>query len=127
MIFDYYKQFFEISTEDAVIRLRNACIPFMYEGSIFENGKIDLYCPIWVIITLNVTITIFGNMARYIKFETNNEEKQYKSDIKNFTKNVPLITMYAILMPVFLSLLIKFTGSRHISKMTFTMFSIYGY
>ena len=94
MNFEYYKQFFDITTEEAIIRLRNACVPFFYQGSIFE-GKIDLYCPIWVIITLNVTITIFGNMARYIKFETSNDEKQYKSDVKNFTKNVPLITMYA--------------------------------
>mmetsp|Transcript_7523 Transcript_7523/g.8493 ORF Transcript_7523/g.8493 Transcript_7523/m.8493 type:complete len:300 (+) Transcript_7523:33-932(+) len=124
---EYYKQYFEVTTEDVVIRMRNSCLPFLYQGSIFENGKIDLYGPIWVIITLNITITIFGNMARYIKFETHNDEKQYISDITNLTRNVPLVTVYFILMPVFLSCFIKMSGSRHISKITFTIMAIYGY
>lgn len=123
---DYYKQYFDITTKEVIARLSRACFP-LYQGTIYENGKVDLYGPIWVIITLNIAITVFGNMAKYVRFETRNEEDKYKSDIRNLTKSVPIITMYFICMPTFLSLLVKFSGTEHISKLMFKTLSIYGY
>jgi hypothetical protein len=92
---DYYKEYFDVSTNEVITRLRKAILP-TYHGTIFENGKVDLFGPIWVIITLNVAITVFGNIAKYIKFNTSDDEVQYKTDIKNITQSVPLITFYFI-------------------------------
>lgn len=123
---DYYKQYFDVTTEEVITRLSKACAP-LYQGTIFENGKVDLYGPLWIIITLNVAITIFGNMARFVKFETSDDNKKYISEVDSLAKSAPLITMYFIAMPAFLSILIKISGSEQISKLTFKILSIYGY
>jgi hypothetical protein len=80
-----------------------------------------------VIITLNVAITIFGNMARFVKFGSKHEADKYTTDIKNLTRSVPLLTMYFICMPAFLTILVKVSGTVRISKVTFKVLSIYGY
>lgn len=123
---EYYKQYFEITTEQVIERIIKATVP-TYQGSIFDNGNIDLYGPVWVIITLNVAITIFGNMSRFIKFETSSDEKKYKSELNGLTSSITIITLYFILLPVFLSVLIKVTGTKKISKAIFKIMSIYGY
>jgi hypothetical protein len=121
---EFYKQFFEVTTEEVILRFRNACFP-LYSGSLFDGGKHDLYGPIWIMISLNIAITIFGNIARYIKFETSDESAKYQSDINSLTKSVPMITFYFLLVPLFLSLLVKLGGSGKLSY--FYVLSIYGY
>lgn len=114
---EYYKQYFDVTTEEVIVRVRKACVPF-YKDTIFENGKVDLYGPVWVIITLNIAITVFGNLARF-------GEEEYQ--LQNFTKSVPLITVHFIAMTAFLSILVKISGTQQISKLTFKIMSIYGY
>lgn len=121
---DYYKQYFNVTTMEMVERMKKAVFP-LYGGSIFDGGEVDLYGPIWIIITLNITITVFGNMAKYIKFVTQDESDDYSSEIKSLVKSVPLITLYFLAVPLIVSLIIRIGGSGKISY--FYLLSIYGY
>ena len=72
---DFYRQFFNVTHDDIIIRLKNACFP-LYSGSIFDSSSFDLYGPIWILITLTVAITIFGNLVGWMKFKPEIYEKQ---------------------------------------------------
>ena len=66
-------------------------------------------------------------MARYVNFDSKHESNEYTTDIKNLTQSVPIITMYFIIMPTFLTIFLKIVGTEHVSKLTFKIVSIYGY
>lgn len=61
----HYKQYFDVTQDQIVSRITRSLFPF--SGSpLFENGKVDLYGPLWVFITLNISMAVFGYMSVYI-------------------------------------------------------------
>ena len=64
---DYYKPYFDVTTTEMVHRLKCALWPFR-EDHIFAHGRFDFYGPFWIMVTLNVCVTICGNMVHYIKW-----------------------------------------------------------
>jgi hypothetical protein len=43
----YYQKYFDVTTSQILTRLRKSIFPF-FGGSIFEDGKPDLYGPFWI-------------------------------------------------------------------------------
>ncbi|CAI2375489.1 unnamed protein product [Moneuplotes crassus] len=123
---EYYKEYFDVTTQEVVSRLIRSCIP-LYPGSIYDNGKVDLYGPIWIVISLNIAITVFGNIARYVSFDSKDEDVKYTSHLEGLVKSVPVITLYFVCMPAFLNIFLNFTGVQYVGKITFKLVSIYGY
>lgn len=57
----YYQCYFDVKTMDVLLRLRKAIWPFCTKSQLFEDeDKVDLYGPIWIMITLIVEIAIVG-------------------------------------------------------------------
>ena len=70
---EYYQKHFEITTDEVIRRVTTAMLPIK-PGSIFGiEQKYDLYGPIWIVLTLNIMIGIFGNFAGYLDYVTLNE------------------------------------------------------
>ncbi len=67
----YYQQYFNVSTLDVMHRLRKSLWPFLSKTSIFEDeDRIDLYGPIWIMVTLIVEIAIVGFINYQIDIAT---------------------------------------------------------
>lgn len=57
----YYGDYFDVTTMDILDRMRKSLWPFCTKSGIFPNDdSIDLYGPIWIMITLIVEIAIVG-------------------------------------------------------------------
>ena len=57
----HYQQYFNISTYDVLKRLRKAIWPFCSKSYLFEDeDSVDLWGPVWVMLTLIVEIAIVG-------------------------------------------------------------------
>ena len=73
---EYYKYAFDVTTDEIISRVKHACFPAKSESIFGPNGKYDLYGPIWTILTLNIMIFIFGNIAGYFDALAN-EKTEY--------------------------------------------------
>jgi hypothetical protein len=57
----HYSKYFDVSTMDILHRLRKSIWPFCSKSMMFSDGnEIDLYGPIWIMITLIVEIAVVG-------------------------------------------------------------------
>ena len=50
---EHYRQYFDVTQEQVILRITKALFPFSGEP-LFENGKEDLYAPLWIYISLNI-------------------------------------------------------------------------
>jgi len=58
---EHYQPYFNLSTFDLFVRLRKAIWPFCSKSHLFsEDDYVDLYGPIWIMLTLIVEIAIVG-------------------------------------------------------------------
>ena len=57
----HYRQYFDVTQDQIKSRILRSLFPFTGQP-LFENGKIDLYGPLWIFITLNIAMAIFGYM-----------------------------------------------------------------
>jgi hypothetical protein len=63
----YYADYFNVSTFDVLIRMRKSLWPFCSKSGIFvDDDSLDLYGPIWIMITLIVEIAIVGYVNNVI-------------------------------------------------------------
>ena len=67
----HYAGYFNVSTMDILHRLRKSLWPFCSKTTLFtDEDKIDLYGPIWIMITLIVEIAIVGFIDYHIDVAT---------------------------------------------------------
>jgi hypothetical protein len=67
----HYKEYFDVSTMDVLNRLRRAMWPFCSKSYLFkDDDSIDLYGPLWVMLTLIVEIAIVGFIIYQIDVTT---------------------------------------------------------
>jgi hypothetical protein len=57
----HYKSYFNVSTMDIMLRLRKSIWPFCSKSQLFEDDdRVDLFGPMWIMLTLIVEIAIVG-------------------------------------------------------------------
>jgi hypothetical protein len=125
-----------VSTMDVLQRLRKSLWPFCSKSQLFEDeDKIDLYGPIWIMITLIVEIAIVGFISYQIDVATLTIElKGGKIPLNNMTEYSMLkvartgfvCVAYFLINPLIMMLLIKYV--LWVPDVEFLwLFAIYGY
>eukprot|EP00347_Sterkiella_histriomuscorum_P018231 403346293 len=131
----HYKEYFDVSTVDILHRLRKAIWPFCSKSSLFEDeDRIDLYGPVWIMLTLIVEIAIVGFIDYQIDITTAALElKAGKINTAFITYSLLKVARaafvciaYFVTNPLLLLLLIKYV--LWIPEVQYLwIFSIYGY
>lgn len=63
----YYSDYFNVGTFDVLDRFRKSIWPFCVKSGIYEDeDHVDLYGPIWIMITLIVEIAIIGYINHHL-------------------------------------------------------------
>jgi len=128
-----------VTTFDVLTRMRKSLWPFCSKSGIYiDDDSVDLYGPIWIMITLIVEIAIVGYVNNMIDSST------YEMQLKQATKGGVVHTSYAyyslqkvarssfvifayfITIPLMMMLLIKYV--LNIEEVQYLwLFGIYGY
>jgi len=97
MCFDieYYKPYFNVTTEDVTKRIKEVCKPPMMKNSLsalVENNP-DMYGPFWVYVTWMTLLVFCIILAHYI-------EVKYNYSFLNlyFRKNMTTVLLVGILL-----------------------------
>ena len=120
--FDHFKELFDISTDDVIQRLKSALFPFK-PGSIFKGKQYDLYGPLWIILTLVFTTSIFGTV--FIFGEQVDKSKATNMSINQIGKFFTLTFLYIFINPLIVYYYFNKEGARSVKY--FELVSIYGY
>lgn len=123
----FLQPFFDVNTKMIKQRLMSAVFPPKFKGFYAEySEKPDLYGPIWIYSTLVCFLFISGNIARYIKSESDAE----------FTYNfkvIPIAFSIVFGVGIGLPLLMKFllnmyrSGEGDVKLSHVAAVGIYGY
>lgn len=121
---------------EVMTRLRKALWPFCSKAGIFEDeDRVDLYGPVWIMITLIVEIAIVGFVNYHIEQATMAIELQggmmpthslaYYS-LEKVARSAFVIYFYFVLNPLLLLLIIKYV--MNVAEVQYLwLFGIYGY
>ena len=131
-----YAKYFDVGTFDVLNRLRKSIWPFCSKSMLFDDDdRVDLYGPIWIMLTLIVEIAIVGFINYQIDVATMAIELKggviphYNSAYYSLTKIARaafVCIAYFIANPFLIMLLIKYV--LMIEEVQFLwLFAIYGY
>ena len=121
---EHYKEYFDVTEEQVISRLTRALFPFSGK-QLFENNKEDLYGPLWIFITLNICMAIFGYLAVYIDHTF--DEVQYESIIEahKIAKSYGFLLFYFVVIPAAIYFVLSFLASE--SPGYAKILAVYGY
>lgn len=96
---------------------------FMTEG-LSRNTRYDLWAPIWILITFNIFLFVFGIISTHVEalFSQTQVDKMV-----NVQKTASLTFSYALLVPMFLYLFFKIWGNDHIRSSFLYILAVYLY
>ena len=101
----YYQQFFDVDTEDVLVRARHAsCTPWndtFNEEVINENP--DLYGPFWVCATLVFLIATGGEFSEFLSSDENSRA-EWNFDVHAIASSSVVMYGYVFLVPVLVCL-----------------------
>jgi hypothetical protein len=113
-----YQQYFQVNTFLVLNRMRKSLWPFCSKSMLFEDDdNVDLYGPIWIMLTLIVEIAVVGFINYHIDIATMAIElkggamPQYQAAYYSLTKIARaafVCIAYFIANPVLLLLMIKY-------------------
>jgi len=120
----YYQDWFDITTELAVFRLKQALSPWNNKVFYSTNGeKLDLYCPFWIAATLTFLIAAMSNIARYFDSSVGAVDN-WRSNAVELTTTSSIIAGFYIIVPLVIYALLHNTASP---RKFVEVLSIYGY
>ena len=90
--------------------MKCALWPFR-EGHIFARGRFDFYGPFWIMVTLNVCVTICGNMVHYIKWAQSEADEDFEVGVSKIGTSAFIIYLYLFANPLVLYALFKSAGA----------------
>jgi hypothetical protein len=104
--FTIFKKYFQITSEDFILRLLNSLIPFNNKFQNLIKDRPDLYGPIWIYSSLILIISATGSLTRTLQGHNN----------KNFFQEfVPIagVVIYGVGfgLPLFITFLMKIFGA----------------
>ncbi|KAI9595663.1 hypothetical protein BDF19DRAFT_61284 [Syncephalis fuscata] len=118
---DYYKQYFNVDTDQVLVRAKAALIP---QGSFIDRIALtpDLYGPFWipttVIFTCFVTSSLAGSLAAYLS------QKPYQYDLSVLSFAVSTIYSYVAGMSLAVWAAAKYFGCQ---ASWLELLAVYGY
>lgn len=116
------RSLFEVNTDDIIFRLKHAVFPFR-DRSLFENKSYDLYAPLWILITMTFTVSIFA-----AAFHSQNEDVQVdemtSASLRMIGKCFSLSLFYIVVNPFILFYLMDKIGA-YVEYLH--LVSVYGY
>jgi len=120
----YYQEWFDMTTDLAVSRLKHALSPWKKEAFYSTTkDKPDLYCPFWITATLTFLIAAISNNARY--FESSHGTKEnWRSDAIELMTTASTLTGFCIFVPLIIYLLLLNSTNQ---KDYIEVLSVYGY
>lgn len=118
----YFKEAFNVTTEDVMERVKYAVFPFRI-GTVFKEKPYDLYGPLWILLTVVFTTSIFGTV--FMRNDNSNLDQLTNTSIHQIGKSFVLTALYIILNPLVLYYQFTKEGARSVKY--FEIVSIFGY
>lgn len=132
----HYQGYFNVTSFDVLNRMRKSLWPFCSKSTLFDDeDKVDLYGPIWIMLTLIVEIAVVGfinyqidvaTMAIELKGGKIPQQNMAYYSLTKIARAGFVCVAYFILNPLLLMLLIKYVMMIHEVQYIW-LFSIYGY
>jgi hypothetical protein len=114
----HYQAYFDVTTFDVMNRLRKSLWPFCSKTTLFvDEDKVDLYGPIWIMLTLIVEIAVVGfinyqidvaTMAIELKGGIIPSQQMASYSLTKIARAGFVCVAYFFLNPLLLLLLIKY-------------------
>jgi hypothetical protein len=136
----FYAPYFNVSTMEVLNRMRKALWPFCTKTGIYEDEVsevVDLYGPIWIMITLIVEIAIVGFINHHIELATleiealqghlSNQSRSYAYySLEKVARTAFVVYFYFMLNPLLVMLITRYT--MEIPDVSYLwLFGVYGY
>jgi hypothetical protein len=120
----FYRQFFDVNTQQVLMRLKRALVPS--PDPFYRDDDVpDLYGPFWITTTLVFLMAVTGNFANYLSHITSTEGKaEWRSDFKKLSVAASSFYSLIIFMPVIAYFLLARIGQP---KALSELVSLYGY
>lgn len=119
---DYFKGLFDVNTQDVMDRLRFSIFPFK-TGTLFKDKPYDLYGPVWIVLTVVFTTSIFGTV--FMTNQNLGRETAASMSIHQIGKSFTLTMFYLVINPLVIFYYLNKEGARSVQY--FEIVSIYGY
>jgi hypothetical protein len=96
---DFYRQYFDVDTEQILHRLARAFMPwrpFLTE----EDSKADLYGPFWLATTLVFLVGVAGNLVSYLAYLPSDKTPVWRYDMQKLTSAASMFYGAITLLPL---------------------------
>lgn len=119
-----YQKYFSIETKDVLERLVASIHPRPDKSHFIATIRLnpDLYGPIWICLTLILTIGISGNLSRYFYVI----DRDFQFDVSRISLAATFIVLYCALMPTCLYFFFRWRFRRE-EYFFLELICIYGY
>lgn len=117
----FYQQFFDVDTNQILLRCRSALFPRQNFLDIME-GNPDLYGPFWIATTVVVILFLTGTISQYLAFTG---KTHFAYDFRLLSGAAGLVYGYTAIIPLALWGILKWFGSESANLME--CWALYGY
>lgn len=117
----FYQQFFDVDTNQILLRCRAALFPRQNFLDVME-GNPDLYGPFWIATTVVVILFLTGTISQYLAFTG---KTHFAYDFKLLSGAAGLVYGYTAFIPLALWGILKWFGSESANLME--CWALYGY
>lgn len=125
---DYYRQFFDVDTEQVVFRIRSSFWPINNKFMEQIQDKGDLYGPIWVTTTLIFVTAMAGNIVDWKNSYGQDSADAWRYDFNKVTLAATVIYSYIGVVPVLLWGVLKyFNSTGNTPPSLLDILTVYGY
>jgi hypothetical protein len=122
---DYYKQFFDVDTDQVVFRIKSSFWPIKNTFMAQVAGKGDMYGPIWVSSTLIFMMAFAGNIVDWKESYKTNNVDGWHYDFNKVTLAATVIYTYITVIPLLLWAVFKYSATNPPSLLD--TITVYGY
>ena len=122
---DAWKQHFDVTQGQILGRLFKSIFPFTSEP-LFENKKPDLYGPLWIFVSLNISMAIFGYLWVFIDSKFEEIEYTDAMHINRIYNTYGFLMFYFLFIPIGVYFLLSFLLLEK-SPSYPKILSVYGY
>ena len=121
---DYYQQFFNVTTRDVGHRILSSMVPNRKGFIDVISSNPDLYGPLWVCVTLIVTASMSGNIAKYFG---SRGQSNWTFHFQEVTSLATILFIYTWIVPILLWAVLAWRVGQANTHSLFSMITLYGY
>ena len=121
---DYYRQFFDVDTQQVVFRIKSSCWPLRNRFLAQIRGRGDLYGPVWVSTTL-VFVTAFAAGIVDYRDSLRRHDAEWSFDFTKVSLAATTVYSYIAVVPLLLWALLRWKLTAAPSLLD--VLTVYGY